>query len=1000
MVRAAIGVQKGGRVGACGAAYHEAIPVTTPARVVAARGPALVGRERETVVLEAELARAGAGEFRTVLVVADPGVGKTRLVGEFMARHGAEVLGLAARAHPLGETTSFGLWAEALEGHLRGLERGEVAGLCGGFVDDLGALLRSAVAAQGSPPSGEPPRTRLLEGLAVLVANLVRGRPVVLFLDDVHVADASSWDALHYLARNLPRIPMLVVATARPGELAGQLEATQVLLGLEQDGLLTRLELRLLSPEALGALTEAVIGVPAPLALIAWLDERSRGNPLFALGLLAALLEEGADLAAPRLRRLPEGLAERVTTRLANLEDAARATLEVLAVLGRRVELSNVVALTARPLDVVGPLLDGLVRSRLVTEEERGREVIYEIVHPLIQEAIYESLGAARRHALHRFIGRTLLAAGRLGEAAPHFARSAEAGDSEAIDALSGAVRQAEARGAYREALTVLGTLVELIPPGDERWLDVLDAMALDAEWVIDHRADVHAALAVPALRAIDAMLEGTADPGRRATVKLRLSSFLTWGTGDLEGGRQAAQEAQELFDAAGNASGRLLARLEEAFNQGFAGDMAGWLSGAAHVAEAAAVAGERLPLRHALGRGLGWGGFWIGSFDEAKGALRRAIAMAEEDGKAYSHSVNLSGLALTLALEGRIGETYSMLVEAKRVNPDWRESLLLEYEILVHWLAGDFESALSQGRESVGWNASGMSRRRAVGMTFAVLAGVETGRFAEAGRFAAVARAAYENRPWVAWTDVCACTEAVLGWRQARQSDALSVIERATDRIRGMTMWPWAAFPLFDLAEMAAEISETGTAVRAADGLADVASRLDRDLYRSMAAMARGWAALAARHGDEAVEAAERAVDLLPQDYRCLYGRALDLLGRCLGPTDRGRARQALEEAAAAFESCGAGWRRDQALDAVRRLGGGPRPRAATALGPAALTRRERDVAGLAARGRTAPQIARELFIGERTVESHLARIYAKLGVESKLDLVRRAAELGLADP
>ncbi|MGQ0846327.1 MAG: response regulator [Sporichthyaceae bacterium] len=63
------------------------------------------------------------------------------------------------------------------------------------------------------------------------------------------------------------------------------------------------------------------------------------------------------------------------------------------------------------------------------------------------------------------------------------------------------------------------------------------------------------------------------------------------------------------------------------------------------------------------------------------------------------------------------------------------------------------------------------------------------------------------------------------------------------------------------------------------------------------------------------------------------------------------------------------------------------------------ALTPRELQVARLAARGATAPEIARELFIGERTVESHLARSYVKLGVDSKLDLVRRAAELGLTE-
>jgi len=69
-----------------------------------------------------------------------------------------------------------------------------------------------------------------------------------------------------------------------------------------------------------------------------------------------------------------------------------------------------------------------------------------------------------------------------------------------------------------------------------------------------------------------------------------------------------------------------------------------------------------------------------------------------------------------------------------------------------------------------------------------------------------------------------------------------------------------------------------------------------------------------------------------------------------------------------------------------------------AAALGPSSLTRRERDVARLAAQGLSAKEIAERLFVGERTVESHLGSVYAKLGVDSKLDLVRRAAELGLS--
>jgi DNA-binding CsgD family transcriptional regulator len=105
-----------------------------------------------------------------------------------------------------------------------------------------------------------------------------------------------------------------------------------------------------------------------------------------------------------------------------------------------------------------------------------------------------------------------------------------------------------------------------------------------------------------------------------------------------------------------------------------------------------------------------------------------------------------------------------------------------------------------------------------------------------------------------------------------------------------------------------------------------------------------------------------------------------------------------ALERAAAILGECGSSWRRQRSLDALRRLGSTGRRAAAAALGPGSLTRREHEVARLAATGMSAKEIAGSLFVGERTVESHLASVYAKLGVDSKLQLVRRAEELGLS--
>src|ERR1700682_2441451 len=119
------------------------------------RTPPLVGRSAEMAELERQYRRALGGEFRCVLLLADAGIGKTRLAREFMRHRRGAVTALPARAYALGETAAFGVWSEALEGHLRMLAPSEVAELCGGFLDDLAALIRRVGAAPGSGPGEE-----------------------------------------------------------------------------------------------------------------------------------------------------------------------------------------------------------------------------------------------------------------------------------------------------------------------------------------------------------------------------------------------------------------------------------------------------------------------------------------------------------------------------------------------------------------------------------------------------------------------------------------------------------------------------------------------------------------------------------------------------------------------------------------------------------------------------------------------------------------------------
>jgi DNA-binding CsgD family transcriptional regulator/tetratricopeptide (TPR) repeat protein len=947
--------------------------------------------------LEREFRRALSGEFRCVLLLADAGIGKTRLARDFIARRRGTVTALPARAFQLGETAAFGVWSEALEGHLRLLRPSEVAELCGGFLDDLAALIRSVAAVRGLAAAREPPRMRALEGLAFLLANLAKRRPLIVFLDDAHVADASSWEALNYLAHNLQDQRLLVLAAARPAELSENETATEVLLGLEQEGTLQRRHLRALDGDALGDLAEAVLHEVPPRPLLDWLADRSRGNPLFALGLLHALIDERADLSAPMLHSIPEELADRVGQSMHRLNERELAALEALATAEGRVELHDLVALTGLPISRLAMSLEELVRLRMVAEVERGRQLIYEVAHPLIQQSVYERIGLARRRELHRRIGRVLLESGRLAEAAPHFARSAAIGDDEAIGALRDAMQQAESREAYHEALTILGVLVELIPAGDERWLDVLRALSSRAEWVVDHRADTHAVLGIKAMKAIDVLLADSPDPAPRATIKFRLAHFLGWGSGDLDDAMRACAAGRSLFERAGDGASVLLADNELAWIHGLQGDYAAMEAGGRGVAEAAGATRDAVAAiqgLHTMGHAA-----WIrGRFAEGEAALLRSNAIAREERKVYRLTVGLISLATCFALQGRVEEALALIDEAKAANPGWRESILPEWESITHWFAGDFRTAITRAQEAAAGRLGELSKRRVLGVVFAALAAVEAQQPSEARSHLARARRAIGDREWQFFTHACAHAEGLLAWQQGKTAEALASMREAPAGILRTGAQPFAAIVLLDLAELAAELGDVALAASAAGELAKSAEHVDLDLYRGMAAMGSAWSALAADGSHEAAASAQRAVQLLwASGCRALRARSLDLLGRSLIGNAPAAAVNALEEAATAFEACGAIWRRDRAADRLRTLGARGRRAAAAVGGPIALSRRERQIARLAVKGQTAREIAKQLFISERTVETHLASAYGKLGVRSKLDLVRRASEFPL---
>ena len=950
-------------------------------------GP-LVGRDAELAELNAQFRRARNSGFRCVLLQGEPGVGKTRLAQELLVRTRGRATGLRARGYPLGAAMPFGLWAELFDSYLRGRPTEEVRRLCGDLVDDLAGLLRTAAAVHGSwRPDVSPAQLR--EALAVLLANLAHPRPVVILLDDVHLADASSWEALGYLARTLAEVPVLVLACARPDELVERSLGRHVLLGLEQESLLTRLHLERLGPGEVSALAERLLVRPSvPPALGHWLFEQSRGNPLFAITLLQALLDQDADLASPELASLPVSLSDHVMGRVEGLDDSAQETLAVLAVMGRKVDLSDLQRLDRRSLDVVAAALQQLASIQLIAVHDQGTELAYEISHPLMREAIYQSLGA-RRPALHRRMGRALEASGRLGEAASHFARSAEPGDPEAVTALVRALRHTWSQGAFAEAFVILASLADIMPAEDQRWIEVLDAMPHNSEWASSYnRHAFDPAPGVRALRRIERALSGRADdPARLALVNSYLAGLLAWCLGDLEEGIFRAAAAVELFQQAGQGARSRLAGVELAWIQALAGRYADQESTTRRVLAAAEAAGDSDAVLMALGS-LGPAAYVRGRFTEAEAALRRSVALAQTEQNPARLRFGLAILAGMLVLEGRLQEARGLLQQAEAVAHGFHDPLVPQLGVALAWEAGELPRVADDGLKVAALLSPVL---RAWTLTLVVLATAELGELGTARRYLDLSSEQLGGRRFWHLSDHHTWATGRLFLAEGDAARAIATLQTTATAQLDTGALPYAMPVLADLAEAAILAGRADIADQTATSAATVAELIDREYHWGLAALAATAAALADDDHPRATGQAQAALRLLGgSGHRLLEARAEALLGRALIRTDRDQAIQRLGHAADLFAGCGARWRHQQMLIELQRLGKPGRRRAAATLGAESLTTREQEVVALAVEGLTAKAIGERLHIGERTVETHLAHAYAKLGVRSRWELAR----------
>ena len=446
-------------------------------------------RTTELAWLAQHLDRARSGHGGLALLRGAAGVGKSCLISAFLqqAVH-AGALVLCGHAYRQEGQIPYGPLVDALRGYILAQPASTLALQCNPLVG--GALLAvlpelaRALPGMATLATLEPEaeRHRLFAAVRGLLGEIARTQPVVLALDALHRADPTTIAAIDYLGRIASGMPLLIVGSYRPEDLeAGHplAEPGRAAAGMASGEAI--LDLPPLDPAGTQILLSSLLGRhPADEDLQGWVWNKSRGNPFYAIELVAALRKAGAlvlrgdrwALDRTQTTTVPSGVRGLIAGRVDRLDSSAANLLRICAVLGKEVDYPLLRQLCDLGEDRLLAALDAARAADLLVEQlDAENTVRYAFPHPLVPEAMYQSIPATRRTLLHARVGEALLAchAGAAIEIAPdlawHFARAGDHERAARYAILAG--ERAAAAGALPEALAHYQIAREhLVTPG------------------------------------------------------------------------------------------------------------------------------------------------------------------------------------------------------------------------------------------------------------------------------------------------------------------------------------------------------------------------------------------------------------------------------------------------------------------------------------------------------------------------------------------------------
>lgn len=445
----------------------------------------VVGRSYEIDRLEAGLLAALAGTRACVLLTGDPGIGKTRLAREIAERAGQAGARVCwGRAWEAGGAPDYWPWVQIVRALVADAEGASLLAAEPPARRERLARIVPETSAPGSPvrpaPESEPEesaRFRLFEAVTGLVRRVAETRPLVLVIDDLHAADASSLLLLRFLLRDESATRVLVVGTYRTVEAEREPARARLLADVAREG--ETLVLAPLDEAEVGRLAEQLLGTSPPAELVQIVHAWSEGNPLLAGEAVRLVATRGGGTALA-LDAVPARLPSLVRERLEGMSQPCREVLTVAAVIGREFDLADLGDATGMPAAELLTLLGEADANGVVRAGARDTG-LYGFTHGLLREALYVDIAPARRVRLHRSVGEALARRfgddpARTAELARHFVAATAGGDAavtaQAVAYARRAGDESQRRYAHAEAAAHYERALALVPastPATER---------------------------------------------------------------------------------------------------------------------------------------------------------------------------------------------------------------------------------------------------------------------------------------------------------------------------------------------------------------------------------------------------------------------------------------------------------------------------------------------------------------------------------------------------